>query len=167
VTGLLAATWNAARLHEALDSALSAVASRGRRRPRRSVGAMVRERFTIQRMSVALGEVYRGVARDEAALLETGRSPPDDPARHQPRLRLAPAAARDPGDGLADRGERVVVAAGPRPRNSSPEFGFERHDLRLGRGSNPGVISTDSSPSTRATPCEGSSRRPGVERCRP
>ena len=32
--------------------------------------AMVRDRFTIQRMSVALGEVYRGVARDEAALLE-------------------------------------------------------------------------------------------------
>jgi len=31
---------------------------------------MVRDRFTIQRMSMALGAVYRGVARDEAALLE-------------------------------------------------------------------------------------------------
>jgi hypothetical protein len=30
---------------------------------------MVRDHFTIQRMSAALGEVYRGVARDEAALL--------------------------------------------------------------------------------------------------
>ena len=70
VTGLLAATWNAARLHEALDSALSAVAAEGDDARADRSGAMVRERFTIQRMSVALGEVYRGVARDEAALLE-------------------------------------------------------------------------------------------------
>jgi len=30
---------------------------------------MVRANFTIQRMSSALGAVYRGVARDEAELL--------------------------------------------------------------------------------------------------
>ena len=70
VTGLLTATWDAARLHEALDSAVSAAeAGDDDARAERS-RAMVRDRFTIQRMSVALGEVYRGVARDEAALLE-------------------------------------------------------------------------------------------------
>lgn len=70
VTGLLTATWDAVRLHEALDAAVSAVAAeRGDARADRS-RAMVRGRFTIQRMSAALGEVYRGVARDEAALLD-------------------------------------------------------------------------------------------------
>ena len=70
VTGLLTATWDAARLHEALDSAVSAARpSDDDARAERS-RAMVRDHFTIQRMSVALGEVYRGVARDEAALLE-------------------------------------------------------------------------------------------------
>jgi glycosyltransferase involved in cell wall biosynthesis len=70
VTGLLAATWDARRLSEALDSALTvAAAEREDTRADRS-RAMVRDNFTIQRTSVALGEVYRGVARDEAALLE-------------------------------------------------------------------------------------------------
>ncbi len=39
-----------------------------------------------------------------------------------------------------DAGERVVVASGPATASITDEFGFERCDLRLGRGSNPGVI---------------------------
>jgi MGT family glycosyltransferase len=39
-----------------------------------------------------------------------------------------------------DAGERVVVASGPATAAITAEFGFERADLRLGRGSNPGVI---------------------------
>ncbi len=37
-------------------------------------------------------------------------------------------------------GERVVVATGPATASITADFGFERVDLRLGRGSNPGVI---------------------------
>lgn len=70
VTGVLTATWDATRLRGALDSALSAVAAEPDDARADRSRAMVRDRFTIQRMSVALGEVYRGVARDEAALLE-------------------------------------------------------------------------------------------------
>lgn len=39
-----------------------------------------------------------------------------------------------------DAGERVVVASGPATAALTAEFGFARTDLRLGRGSNPGVI---------------------------
>lgn len=39
-----------------------------------------------------------------------------------------------------DAGDRVVVASGPATGSISAEFGFDRVDLRLGRGSNPGVI---------------------------
>lgn len=39
-----------------------------------------------------------------------------------------------------DAGDRVVVASGPATAALTAEFGFERTDLRLGRGSNPGVI---------------------------
>jgi zeaxanthin glucosyltransferase len=39
-----------------------------------------------------------------------------------------------------DAGERVVVASGPATASITTEFGFARTDLRLGRGSNPGVI---------------------------
>jgi MGT family glycosyltransferase len=39
-----------------------------------------------------------------------------------------------------DAGERVVVASGPATAAVTAEFGFARADLRLGRGSNPGVI---------------------------
>jgi hypothetical protein len=37
-------------------------------------------------------------------------------------------------------GERVVVASGPATASITAEFGFDRTDLLLGRGSNPGVI---------------------------
>ena len=39
-----------------------------------------------------------------------------------------------------DAGEQVVVASGPATASITAEFGFARTDLRLGRGSNPGVI---------------------------
>ncbi len=42
-----------------------------------------------------------------------------------------------------ERGERVVVASGPATADLVARFGFERRDLRLGRGSNPGVISAE------------------------
>ncbi|MCK8608196.1 glycosyltransferase [Agromyces sp. C10] len=45
-----------------------------------------------------------------------------------------------------DRGERVVVATGPATAAIVEEFGLERADLRLGRGSNPGVIAADEQP---------------------
>ena len=44
------------------------------------------------------------------------------------------------GTAWRDAGERVVVASGPATAALTAEFGFERTDLRLGRGSNPGVI---------------------------
>ncbi|RXZ47069.1 nucleotide disphospho-sugar-binding domain-containing protein [Agromyces binzhouensis] len=53
-----------------------------------------------------------------------------------------------------DRGERVVVATGPATAGIVDAFGFERRDLRLGRGSNPGVIAAGEQP-----PDEGASLR--------
>ncbi|GAA2029914.1 glycosyltransferase [Agromyces tropicus] len=53
-----------------------------------------------------------------------------------------------------DRGERVVVASGPATAGIVDVFGFERRDLRLGRGSNPGVIAAGEQP-----PDEGDSLR--------
>ena len=67
VTGLLTATWDVERLASALDESLDAAADGDVAQAERS-RAMVREHFTIQRMSAALGRVYRGVAREEAAL---------------------------------------------------------------------------------------------------
>lgn len=45
-----------------------------------------------------------------------------------------------------DRGERVVVATGGATAGIVDAFGFERIDLRLGRGSNPGVIRAEQQP---------------------
>jgi UDP:flavonoid glycosyltransferase YjiC (YdhE family) len=39
-----------------------------------------------------------------------------------------------------DAGERVVVASGPATAGIVSSFGYEREELQLGRGSNPGVI---------------------------
>jgi zeaxanthin glucosyltransferase len=44
------------------------------------------------------------------------------------------------GTAWRDGGDRVVVASGPATASITTDFGFERADLRLGRGSNPGVI---------------------------
>lgn len=65
VTGILAETWDADRLADALGSALAPDRATDPDRAR----AMVRDRFTIQRMASALAEVYEGVAREEAELL--------------------------------------------------------------------------------------------------
>jgi zeaxanthin glucosyltransferase len=43
-------------------------------------------------------------------------------------------------------GERVVVATGPATAGLVESFGFERSDLPLGRGSNPGVIRAEQQP---------------------
>ncbi len=45
-----------------------------------------------------------------------------------------------------EAGERVVVATGPAVADVVASFGFERVDLRLGRGSNPGVIRAEQQP---------------------
>lgn len=73
VTGILTATWDRARLQDALRAALETAAGEaatadGARAERSR--AMVHEHFTIERMSHALADVYDGVARAEAELLE-------------------------------------------------------------------------------------------------
>ena len=45
-----------------------------------------------------------------------------------------------------DAGERVVVATGPATAAIVESFAFERVDLRLGKGSNPGVIRAENQP---------------------
>lgn len=45
-----------------------------------------------------------------------------------------------------DRGQRVVVATGEATAALVASFGFERVDLRLGRGSNPGTIRAEEQP---------------------
>jgi zeaxanthin glucosyltransferase len=45
-----------------------------------------------------------------------------------------------------DRGERVAVATGEATASIVESFGFERVELRLGRGSNPGTIRTEEQP---------------------
>jgi zeaxanthin glucosyltransferase len=54
-----------------------------------------------------------------------------------------------------DRGERVVVASGPATAPIVEAFGFERHDLRLGRGSNPGVIAAEDQPAIEGDSLRG------------
>ncbi|WP_404384046.1 glycosyltransferase [Knoellia locipacati] len=50
------------------------------------------------------------------------------------------------GTAWTEAGERVVVATGPATDAIVHRFGFEREDLRLGRGSNPGVIRAEDQP---------------------
>lgn len=73
VTGILTATWDRARLQDALraagETAAGEAATADGARAERS-RAMVHEHFTIERMSHALADVYDGVARAEAELLE-------------------------------------------------------------------------------------------------
>ena len=45
-----------------------------------------------------------------------------------------------------DAGESVVVATGPATAGIVADFGFDRADLVLGRGSNPGVIRAEQQP---------------------
>ena len=70
VTGFLAATSDVRRLRAALDKALTAAGGPdGSARSERS-RKMVRDRFTIERMSESLGVVYRTVAYDERERVE-------------------------------------------------------------------------------------------------
>lgn len=50
------------------------------------------------------------------------------------------------GAAWAQAGERVVVASGPATADIVAAFGFERENLQLGRGSNPGTIRVDQQP---------------------
>lgn len=45
-----------------------------------------------------------------------------------------------------DAGQRVVVATGPATASIVEQFGFERVNLQLGKGSNPGVIRAEEQP---------------------
>jgi UDP:flavonoid glycosyltransferase YjiC (YdhE family) len=54
-----------------------------------------------------------------------------------------------------DRGERVVVATGPATAGIVDAFGFERRELRLGRGSNPGVIAAEDQPADEGDSLRG------------
>jgi UDP:flavonoid glycosyltransferase YjiC (YdhE family) len=54
-----------------------------------------------------------------------------------------------------DAGERVVVATGPSTAGIVADFGLERVDLTLGRGSNPGVIRADEQPRDESTSLRG------------
>ncbi|MEY2848462.1 MAG: hypothetical protein RI885_1127 [Actinomycetota bacterium] len=51
------------------------------------------------------------------------------------------------GTAWQSAGERVVVATGPATASIVERFGFDRVDLQLGRGSNPGVIRAEQQPS--------------------
>lgn len=50
------------------------------------------------------------------------------------------------GTAWRDAGQRVVVATGPATAGIVESFGFERVNLQLGKGSNPGVIRADDQP---------------------
>ncbi|MFM9876887.1 MAG: nucleotide disphospho-sugar-binding domain-containing protein [Rhodoglobus sp.] len=50
------------------------------------------------------------------------------------------------GTAWRDAGERVVVATGPATVSIVESFGFERVNLQLGKGSNPGVIRAEDQP---------------------
>ncbi|GAA4264432.1 glycosyltransferase [Frondihabitans peucedani] len=50
------------------------------------------------------------------------------------------------GTAWLERGERVVVATGPATASIVEAFGFERVNLQLARGSNPGVIRAEEQP---------------------
>ncbi|TFD84916.1 nucleotide disphospho-sugar-binding domain-containing protein [Cryobacterium serini] len=50
------------------------------------------------------------------------------------------------GVAWARAGERVVVASGPATADIVASFGFERENLQLGRGSNPGTIRVEQQP---------------------
>ena len=50
------------------------------------------------------------------------------------------------GTAWVQAGERVVVASGPATADIVTAFGFERENLQLGRGSNPGTIRVEAQP---------------------
>jgi len=70
VTGRLTATWDVAALRSAVSAALTAAGDEPDDARADESRAMVRDRFTIQRMATTLNRVYQGVAREEAELRE-------------------------------------------------------------------------------------------------
>lgn len=50
------------------------------------------------------------------------------------------------GTAWLEAGERVIVATGPAVASIVESFGFERIDLQLGKGSNPGIIRAEDQP---------------------
>ena len=136
------------RRQVALDLAVDPASHRPRRRAR----AVLRERFGIDAMATALDGVYRQVtaaSQDEDAgwrpSVPRGERPvtllvisPDYASHLYPLATLATA--------WQDAGERVVVATGPATHDIVERFGYTREDLRLGRGSNPGVIRAEDQP---------------------
>jgi UDP:flavonoid glycosyltransferase YjiC (YdhE family) len=65
-----------------------------------------------------------------------------------------------------EAGERVVVATGPATDDIVQGFGYERAELRLGRGSNPGVIRAEDQPRGEDDALQGffdATRRGAVE----
>ncbi len=59
------------------------------------------------------------------------------------------------GTAWRDAGERVVVASGPATAGIVASYGYERTELQLGRGSNPGVIRADQQPDAEADSLRG------------
>ncbi|BDI23606.1 glycosyltransferase [Herbiconiux sp. L3-i23] len=59
------------------------------------------------------------------------------------------------GTAWRDRGERVVVATGPSTGPIVSSFGYERIELSLGRGSNPGVMRTERQVAEEASSLHG------------
>ena len=156
VTGFLTATWHVDRLAAAIGSALDASLAETDARPGRRSHETVAKSFTIQRMAGhARRRLRDGVAADELAarssLVGHGMtllviSP--DYASH-----LLPLAAL--GTAWRDAGERVVVACGDATAGIVDSFGYERADLQLGRGSNPGVIRAEKQPDDEADSLRG------------
>ncbi len=70
------------------------------------------------------------------------------------------------GTAWRDAGDRVVVATGPATASIVRDFGFERVDLQLGKGSNPGVIRAEDQPTGEDDALRGffdATRRGAVE----
>ena len=146
VTGVLADTAHGPALVAAIARALDLSASTGATLRNHRSRAVVRERFGIDTMAAALGNVYRSVASRDAGEPGSDRSHPmtllvisPDYASHLYPLATLATAWRDAG-------ERVVVATGPATDAVVRAFGYEREHLQLGRGSNPGVIRAEEQP---------------------
>ena len=144
-SGVLADTASAEALAAAVLSALDLAASPEADSTAERTMATVRDRFGVDRMAATLAGVYEQVAAPAAS--GAGRGPrvvtllvisPDYASHLYPLATLATA--------WQAAGERVVVATGPATAAIVRDFGFERVDLRLGRGSNPGVIRAEDQP---------------------
>ena len=154
----------AARLREALESALDVAAGDDDARADRVArdGARTASRSSAWRRPSARCTAASRATRPHSSSRSTR---PDDPPRHQPGLRLAPAAARDPRDGVAGprgtRGRRRRARDGGHRRRSSASSAWTSGSAaaRTRRHHD-----ASSSPSTRPTRCADSSTRPARRR---